>query len=1310
MARLRDFLHPLWRDSMYKESPKAELNKAILDSLDTELTETEEETINAKAQSFLGSATDEWLDYWGSWFGLKRDKGQSDEDYRKAIKNHVTHARDTIPALQESIAKFLETNVSNVNIYEPWQDIFLLNDTSHLNGSAHLTSGYYHYAIIDIHISVSFPPEIKEIINWFRPAGVLWMLTYTPGESPNAEIWTMPPFDAHSVARLTELKIMTGFTNDKRGLLSPASMDTGYGLLPFILNDSLLNTKEVLSGLANMGTGFYNYVGTLHGLVEPSNSDTVETLADQVNVINPDEYSKLTDADRDTIDIPVSKFADTANLLDYTYSFDYWNSADSSVYRDTEKYQGKSVMVMTKSRVGISRSQDLNLVKGKEYRVSVYAKTSNNSVGTGVAFNIDSAHSEVHLSDKLTSSWQLYTKTFVYLDGNMKDVAIYPVGNMDGTEVYIAGFMLQEVSNNMLDYSKSLKDINVPVEDNLQYTYVFMDFRKFFYQTMQSEPAVRSSVGFYYTGKEINTYMSKFVDARSLVIDYFAKNLKQSAHSQLMIYNFNLGMWVNYMDENLVVNDVNYSLDFASVEPILNNNGVMAFAIASDIKDEAYTLALDDIHFGVHKLVEYDQGIRMYAEGANSDPIMSPSNTYFTPIIEVNNHQDLIDRYQEHYPIRYIKNIVRSAKIVNPTNLPSSFILNQSNLNGQDFLHVLTGTTSASEDYTLYQYQANVNDTDKAKPRMSISMLGADVQDSVHKDVMANLLDGTMFESRMLPEMTFASQIKNETTLVQVLTDKGPGYEITDPNTTETIVQFTSQATYPETDYIFSLDILQGSSTDTTYNTKPSVSVVVTAESNDWKTAFSDTYTFENASHIEIPVDTEEFFANHFKFTVTLVNNTGLAYMNAIIANPEFKLLMSSTFDGQVIELPVLEVAKLPLIFRTPIRYGDLNTGKDTWKDIRGIISYKDTTWVDDGKEHELVTDLGRVHTDISRLYLQHGADSVENAQYDSVVQTSVDGKHWHTWYDNFQGKRGYVDPYYSEVVNQPRYLSLPVYNTLQDRVDQGKPGYLVNRKVWEEDGQVFDVTNAYTNDFQASSVAERYPIMSLSKLLLGTYASGRTEFKSGNLIDDKYKATKTGWDYNNGGLFVVRSIIYSDTILPLATYKNLVDSGGAGTTQHSRTIEESLDPTGATVTSTTSTTTRKVVNPVDKNQFEVNETDSPLNGQTLLSSNLADFNPHISYPDNPDGTPGFIPVQEKSEIQEQVISYSVLEFLVAQPGVMSLYNLLIAQYPSDLGTAVNTLLRYLMSTHVPVHMELKADVTDATLISWLEANGTLTI
>lgn len=87
-------LHPLLRrDKNMKDNQDP--NHALLDAMNSELEEVEQETIASKLQSSLKTATGEYLDNFGDWFGVYRKDNESDEKYRQRIIDYLLLKRGT---------------------------------------------------------------------------------------------------------------------------------------------------------------------------------------------------------------------------------------------------------------------------------------------------------------------------------------------------------------------------------------------------------------------------------------------------------------------------------------------------------------------------------------------------------------------------------------------------------------------------------------------------------------------------------------------------------------------------------------------------------------------------------------------------------------------------------------------------------------------------------------------------------------------------------------------------------------------------------------------------------------------------------------------------------------------------------------------------------------------------------------------------------------------------------------------------------------------------------------------------------------
>jgi len=257
---LLSFLHPLWKRSLneYDDS----VNSAVIGALNKSLSKSEEDMVQSKVESYLSTADAKWLDYWGYWFGERRKSGWSDDYYRSRIVNHVEHARGTVDALRDAIADFINTNKDNIYIYEPYRDMFIWNSSKY-NTNKYFSSTYYRYAVIDIQISASYPKEIVSIINLFRPAGVLWVLT----ETVNSRNSDAPIIDIKNPTDLFVPKIendfIFGLRKRTRLVINPSKDEYESVTNPFTYNkkDSLFNNRDSLFMGATQTSKRYSFVG-----------------------------------------------------------------------------------------------------------------------------------------------------------------------------------------------------------------------------------------------------------------------------------------------------------------------------------------------------------------------------------------------------------------------------------------------------------------------------------------------------------------------------------------------------------------------------------------------------------------------------------------------------------------------------------------------------------------------------------------------------------------------------------------------------------------------------------------------------------------------------------------------------------------------------------------------------------------------------------------------------------------------------------------------------------------------------------------
>ncbi|AGK87004.1 baseplate protein [Bacillus phage SIOphi] len=287
MSFLKHLL-PAWKTNL---EDKTKANAAILSAIDIELTNTEEATIQSKLMLSLDTATGEWLDRYGSLFGVIRRDKEEDDVYRQRIINYVLLKRGTIPALLDAIREFLNDYVSYIEIYEPYTNIFYLNK-SKLDGVDHIQGKYYTTAVIDIKFSKPFPPDIMDIINEFKPAGVTVLLTYRPGyNNPDAPIIVLGD---DIVTNYTKLSIWNGLIDRIRGHVNLTARsrteEDESGI--FHTNNSDLNSLDRLAGSFSASNPSYNLASySAHNLVFDNKTKVPDVLS-KTEAVSPDFYTR----------------------------------------------------------------------------------------------------------------------------------------------------------------------------------------------------------------------------------------------------------------------------------------------------------------------------------------------------------------------------------------------------------------------------------------------------------------------------------------------------------------------------------------------------------------------------------------------------------------------------------------------------------------------------------------------------------------------------------------------------------------------------------------------------------------------------------------------------------------------------------------------------------------------------------------------------------------------------------------------------------------------------------------------------------
>lgn len=154
-----------------------EVNTAFFTSLSKALDEAGKDAEEIKKEMSITTATGEWLDIWGSWFGVSRIPGESDESLRERILDALRDEKLTIPAIIDRIKKLLGYD-TNVSVYEPFNDVRIFNRST-FSGVGRFQDGqYYRIGVVDIILDKPVTEELIYFLNLIKSAGVKLVFTH----------------------------------------------------------------------------------------------------------------------------------------------------------------------------------------------------------------------------------------------------------------------------------------------------------------------------------------------------------------------------------------------------------------------------------------------------------------------------------------------------------------------------------------------------------------------------------------------------------------------------------------------------------------------------------------------------------------------------------------------------------------------------------------------------------------------------------------------------------------------------------------------------------------------------------------------------------------------------------------------------------------------------------------------------------------------------------------------------------------------------------------------------------------------------
>ncbi|XWX30593.1 virion structural protein [Staphylococcus phage PG-2021_16] len=279
MANFLKNLHPLLRRNRNTKDNQ-DPNFALIDVLNEEMNQVERDAIESKLQSSLKTATSEYLDKFGDWFGVYRRANEDDTTYRARIIRYLLLKRGTNNAIIDAIKDYLGRDDIDVSVYEPFTNIFYTNK-SHLNGEDHLMGYYYRFAVINVSIGDYFPVEIIDVINEFKPAGVTLYVTYDGASTIRGGAIIKWLDGLPKIETYQEFDRFIGYDDTFYGHLNMnQSKDNDNSSSDiFKTNHSLINSLDVLTGSSSVGRQYVNYGYVTSYVYNPSMTSSVNQIS-----------------------------------------------------------------------------------------------------------------------------------------------------------------------------------------------------------------------------------------------------------------------------------------------------------------------------------------------------------------------------------------------------------------------------------------------------------------------------------------------------------------------------------------------------------------------------------------------------------------------------------------------------------------------------------------------------------------------------------------------------------------------------------------------------------------------------------------------------------------------------------------------------------------------------------------------------------------------------------------------------------------------------------------------------------------------
>lgn len=565
---VKTYLHPLMKKGLTKD-PNSAYN-ALINSLNAPLTHSEEDILRSKTNVFLASAPEDWLDTFGSWLGLKRKPQEDDDTYRTRLMEWVLVDKNDVSSIRNAIANFLNIGADSVYIYEPYTSMLYYNDKgSDYNSLKYFASSYYNYCVIDVQIDGTFPiREIQDIINLFRPAGVIYVLTINLHSfSHDAPI--IDNSSSGDVPMGYDVNYYAGFNQRVNALITPNMTDDITVDNPFYWSSVASDWNEG-NEYQNADGKFKDYMilgASYFSDYDPDVSDTFDDARMNFKNYDYDTNNLLSRKDTDSFTFNIGYFDSDYNPVPYTTTM-----LDNMATNDGNKY------VVYQGSKGVKFTFDVE--PGYDY--AWYAKD---------------------VEGNISLSSDVQDVMCVYTDAGTPS---YTIMNPDGTKTI--DVIVTTTDDAVIFKEPLIIKLNNGAETDSTHAYnASLLTAQFVGGVAKVMSALQMHYGLSSSVKPGDIVKNYYPDTY-LTLTYKTKDFMDKPHAlDLYLYDFSAGIWSLYKSTTITNDYQQINLRIDDFTNLLNNNGLMFYRINTDVTLDVdyFALSFSNYEFNTPPLSSY---------------------------------------------------------------------------------------------------------------------------------------------------------------------------------------------------------------------------------------------------------------------------------------------------------------------------------------------------------------------------------------------------------------------------------------------------------------------------------------------------------------------------------------------------------------------------------------------------------------------------------------------------------------------------------------------------------------------------------